>query len=451
MVRALQSLLIFVAASSAGAAHAAAPAPDPPFSVALRDTVDVWLVPQGSDPGTAILNKLQIAAFLSGDHFGLPGWKAHAQLFRFDGQSLSQNLGDIQTADNLEAPPVTRLFEAWISRQWGRDNRSLTLRAGLIDLNSQFDSVDPASLMINSSHGIGPDLSRSGQNGPSIYPVSALGTTLTAVPSDRWTFRLGLFGGVPGDPDRPRALVAERLGRHDGLLTIGQVDRQLGKSSRIEAGLWRYSARADGIDGGRPHDAGAYVSLEAPLPGPPRVTGWVRAGFADGRAQAVGGYLGLGAVQSGTFAKRPDDRLGIAIAHAVVSDQGVAVLDVHHAETSLELSYQLKLGEQVAVQPDLEFIHHPAGVSHAPDSVGFGLRLAFTAGYPKKPAATDPADPTVPPDGAPTTAPNDAPGSPTPGTTPSGGSPSQPPPSSSGSADSGRAAPPEQRDMLVSI
>jgi hypothetical protein len=121
------------------------------------------------------LNKLQIAAFLSGDHFGLPGWKAHAQLFRFDGQSLSQNLGDIQTADNLEAPPVTRLFEAWISRQWGRDNRSLTLRAGLIDLNSQFDSVDPASLMINSSHGIGPDLSRSGQNGPSIYPVSALG------------------------------------------------------------------------------------------------------------------------------------------------------------------------------------------------------------------------------------------------------------------------------------
>lgn len=83
--------------------------------------------------------------------------------------------------------------------------------AGLIDLNSRFDSVDPASLFINSSYGIGPDLSRSGRGGPSIYPVSAPGATLTIAPSKRWTIRLGAFDGVPGDLDRTKAFVARRL------------------------------------------------------------------------------------------------------------------------------------------------------------------------------------------------------------------------------------------------
>ena len=317
-------------------------------------------------------------------------------------------MGDIQTADNLEAPPVTRLFEAWIARQWGVENRSIALRMGLIDLNSQFDSIDPASLFVNSSHGIGPDLSRSGRNGPSIYPVSAAGVTVTAVPSDKWTFRIGIFGGVPGDLDRPKAFVAERLNGSDGVLTIGQIDYQLSKSSRIEGGLWRYSAPADGILGGRPHDAGGFMSLEAPLPVAPRVTAWVRAGFADSRAQAVAGYVGFGAVQVGTFAHRPSDRLGIALAHAIIGDPAVQAQGVHHAETSIEASYQLKVSERVALQPDLQYIHHPAGVANAPDAIGIGLRIVLSTGFPKKPQATDAADPTVPPDGAPTTEPADA-------------------------------------------
>ena len=363
----------------------------------------------GLAPGTSVLSKFQLSGTLSGGKIGLRGWSAHAQIFRFDGQQLSQRMGDIQTADNLEAIPVTRLFEAWIARQWGRENGSIALRAGLIDLNSQFDSVDPATLFINSSHGIAPDLSRSGRNGPSIYPVSAPAATLTIVPTSRLTLRLGLYDGVPGDPDRPRAFVAERFGRHDGLLTIAQADVQLSKESRLETGVWRYSAAVAGIGGGTAHDAGAYASIEAPLPVAPRITGWVRAGFADGRAQMVAGYLGIGAVQQGTFRSRPDDRLGIAIAHAIIGSIAAKESSLHHAETSFEVSYQAKLSERVAIQPDVQYICHPAGVANAPNALGFGLRMVFSTGFPKKPQATDPTDPTVPPDGAPTTTPSDAP------------------------------------------
>lgn len=387
----------------------------PTLSVAIRETFDAWAVPAGVHPGTAVLSKFQLSGTLSGDKIGLQGWSAHAQIFRFDGQLLSSHMGDIQTADNLEAVPVTRLFEAWIARQWGEENRSIAIRAGLIDLNSQFDAVDPASLFINSSHGIAPDLSRSGRNGPSIYPVSSAGVTLTAVPSSRLTFRLGAFDGVSGDPDRPRAFVAERFGGHDGVLTIAQVDYFLSKERRIETGIWRYSAAVPGIDRETAHDAGVYASIEAPLSVAPRLTGWVRAGIANQHAQTVAGYIGVGAVQQGTFDGRPDDRLGIAIAHAVIGSPAVERFSLYHAETSLEVSYQVKLSERIAVQPDIQYIRHPAGVANAPDALGLGLRLVLSTGFPKKPQANDPTDPTVPPDGAPTAAPADAPSSNKPG------------------------------------
>ena len=396
-------------ASLAVAANAASKDETPTLAVAVRETIDGWSVRKGFDQGSSTLNKFQLSATLTGDKFGLKGWSAHAQIFRFDGQQLSARMGDIQTADNLEAVPTMRLFEAWVARQWGEENRSVALRAGLIDLNSQFDSIDPASLFINSSHGIGPELSRSGRNGPSIYPVSAPAVTLTIVPSKRWTFRLGAFDGVPGDPDRPKAFVAERLGKHDGLLAIVQIDYQLSKDSRIEAGAWRYSASVPAIDDGYAHDRGAYVSLEAPLAIAPRLTTWVRTGLADRRVQTVAGYIGAGAVQTGTFAERPDDRLGFAIAHAIIGPPAVATLGISRAETSVEASYQVKVSDRVAIQPDVQYIFHPAGVADAPNSLGFGLRLVFTTGFPHKAKAVDPTDPTVPPDGAPTTAPADAP------------------------------------------
>jgi porin len=378
------------------------------FSVAVRDTLDVWSVPLGTDTGGAVLNKLQVSGTANGEPLGMPGWSIHAQIFRFDGQALSSRMGDIQTADNLEAMPATRLFEAWVAKQWGVENRSVALRAGLIDLNSQFDSVDPASLFLNSSHGIGPDLSRSGVNGPSIYPASALGMTITLVPSASWTVRAAMFDGVAGDPDRPRAFIAQRLSKDDGILAIVQADYQLSKASRVEVGAWNYSARVAGVDGGLAHDRGLYASLIAPLPLAPRTTAWLRAGYADHSAQTVAGYIGFGAVQTGTFAGRSEDRLGLAIAHAIIGTPAVRATGVAHAETSIELSYQMKLSETLAVQPDLQYIIHPAGVAGAPDALAFGLRLIIAAGFPRKAKATDATDPTVPPDGAQPTAPADA-------------------------------------------
>ncbi len=372
-------------------AEACASAPDtlPPLVVAGRETFDVFAVPAGVEPGAAVLNKIQLSATVRGDQFGLRGWTWHIQIIRVDGQSLSRRLGDLQTADNIEAAPAIRLFETYAAHLWGDDKRSVSVRLGLIDLNSQFDSIDPASVMLNSSHGIAPDLSRGGRNGPSIYPVTAGGTTVTWTRSQKWTAR------------SPRAFFVERLRPSDGLLLIGQGDWQIGKDQRLEGGAWGYTAAQPGVAGGRAHDHGAYLSYESPFELLPKFNFWLRAGVASGAAQAVAGYVGGGIVEQGVLRGRPDDRLGLGIAHAIVSDQAVRALGIHHAETSVELTYQARISRRFVIQPDVDFIHHPAGKAHAPDAIGLGLRFVIVGAYPLRMAANDPGDPTVPPDGSP--------------------------------------------------
>lgn len=373
----------------------------PGVTVALRQTIDAYVVPAGTAPGSAVLSKLQLSATLRGERVGLSGWQLHAQIIRLDGQSLSRRLGDIQTADNIEAPHALRLFEAYFAKTIGTNDRQIALRLGLLDLNSQFDSIDPAAVMINSSHGIGPDLSHSGLNGPSIFPVSAIGASATWVKSKQLTFRLGLFDGVAGNPSRPGAFFAERLKPSDGLLAIGQLDWLLNTDSRVEAGLWGYTAAQPGPDGRRARDRGAYASYEGTVKFMPDTQFWVRLGVANPRAQDVAAYFGAGLARSGLIRGRKDDRLGIAVAHAMLGTESVGALSVYGAETSIEATYQAKLSSRFLIQPDVEFIHHPAGIARAPDSVGLGLRLVFAVAAPKRMQATDPGDPTVPPDGAP--------------------------------------------------
>lgn len=377
--------------------------PPPTFSLSARDTVDLWDDATGGvERSTVMLNKLQIAGTVQGDALGLAGFSVHAQVFRTDGASLSRRVGDIQTVDSIDAVPVTRLFEAWVEKRLGDDDRSIALRVGLIDLNADFDAIATGSLFVNSSHGIGADLSRSGLDGPSIYPMSATGARLSFLPSKKWTFRVAAFDGVSGDPNRPKAFVAERLAPSDGALLVGQVDYRLCDSAKIEAGLWHYTSTTPPIlaaVGRGLHDQGGYASVEGPIPGAKDWSAWARLGFASADTQIIDRYAGLGIVRTGPFKGRKDDHIGLAIAQAHIGAPGRETLGLPQAETTIEASYQLKVGNSFAAQPDLQYVIHPAAESGVRSALVFGLRLVFTAGFPKQARATEAADPTVPPDG----------------------------------------------------
>lgn len=392
---------VFSAACLLGAQVANAADVPPTLTLSLRDTADFWEnVSGGKTTGTAVLNKLQLGGSLAGDRWGARGWTVHVQIFRTDGVSLSDKVGDIQTVDSIDARPVTRLFESWVEKKFGDDDRSLAFRLGLIDLNADYDSIQTSSLFVNSSQGIAADIARSGRNGPSIYPVSSFGLRVSFLPSKKWTFRLAAFDGVPGDPERPDQFVSIRLHESDGALLIGQADYHLSDKAKIEAGVWRYTALMRSLDQtGRGGAQGAYISMEGPLPKIDKWSGWIRAGVDDGAVQQVGGYLGAGLVGQGIIRGRPEDRLGFAIARAFNSHAAKTLDNLRAAETSYEISYQLKVHDTFALQPDVQYVVHPSALAALHNALVVGLRVVVTAGYPKKAPATEATDPTVPPDG----------------------------------------------------
>jgi porin len=384
----------------------------PVLTVSVRDTADFWdNTTGGRKTGTAVLNKLQLGGSFAGDRLGLSGWTLHLQIFRTDGTSLSDKVGDIQTVDSIDARPVTRLFESWLEKKFGDEDHSLAFRFGLMDLNSDYDSIQTASLFVNSSQGIAPDLARSGRNGPSIYPVSSLGFRISWLPSRAWTFRLAAFDGVPGDPKDPDTFVSVKLDRSDGALLIGQADYHLSDKAKIEAGAWRYSTAFPDILPSTSHmhpDQGAYISIEGPLPKLEKWSGWTRLGVANGSVQQVGAYFGAGLVGQGIIEGRPEDRLGVAIARAENGSAARAAFGLRSAETSYEFSYQVKVRDTLALQPDLQYVVHPSAEAHLPNALILGLRVVLTAGYPKKAPANEATDPTVPPEGAQSTDDNGA-------------------------------------------
>lgn len=190
------------------------------------------------------------------------------------GSSISELVGDIQTVSNIEADNNWRIYEAWINIPINPLKSSLLV--GLYNLNSEFDVNNTGGLFLNSSHGIGPDLSSSGINGPSIFPVTSLAARLKVNLIPGVTLKGAIFDAVPSDPLDTRGTKV-RIRESEGSLMIGEIswfkrpeggqsiDRGVNEDSpfRVAAGLWKYSEERPGWDGELQLDAGFYAIAEA--------------------------------------------------------------------------------------------------------------------------------------------------------------------------------------------
>jgi porin len=328
----------------------------------------------GRDPGTSWISRLDIA-YSTGDRlFGIDGAHANADIMLLRGGGFSAvHAGDYQVASNIDAPHAVRPYELWIELPFGPRVRA---KAGLIDLNNEFDQQSVGALFLNSSFGIGPDLSQSGPNGPSIFPVTAPGLVLTYHPPG-WTAKIGLFDARSGDVDRPHRFWPDSFGQ-DGALLIGESHWQIGPLIALQAGGWAYTDRQPRVDGsGAGTSAGGYATIEARLIG--HADGralriWLRGGGATDTTDPIAIYLGGGLTWG-------DDRAsgGIAFAHARLGDpaQRLAIDGVPHAraETAIEATGRWRLATGLAIQPDVQYIVHPSWDPSYHNALVFALRL----------------------------------------------------------------------------
>ncbi|WP_232475872.1 carbohydrate porin [Flavisphingomonas formosensis] len=354
----------------------------PPFSFGASYTADLWSNARGGiRRGMRYLDNLSVSAEADLDRLvGLGRTRAFASLLYNNGTHFSDALvGDAQTVSNIDTGVrALRVYEAWLE---AGDPDRFSVKAGLYDLNSEFDAIESAHLFPNSAHGIGTDIGQTGVNGPSIFPVTSLAVRVSARLSPRWSVRIALLDGVPGDPDHPAATVIA-LRRGEGVLAIAEVERELPRG-KILVGGWGYSARFAALDQpdrqGR-GNRGAYVRGEWRLLGTEArgLTGFVRLGTAAGRYNGFSRFLGMGIVAKGWLG----GETGIALAHAATSpaarraDPGV----VRRGETAIELTYQRRLTRWLTVQPDMQYIVHPGADASLRNALVFGLRLIATIG-----------------------------------------------------------------------
>lgn len=331
----------------------------------------------GADRGTAYLGNLDVDmefTFGEGDTM-----RAYIYLLGNHGDDPGLLTGDAQGVSNIAAPRAARMYEAWVEG----DLLGLNLRAGLYDLNSEFDSIETAALFGHASFGIGPDFSQAGEMGPSIFPVTGFAIRGRKDLDDNYV-QFAVLDGVPGDPDDDRD-TDFRVSRHDGALLVSEVGRVSETSGghfyKVAAGAWHFTDRYENIDGDLERgNQGFYVLGERELAKWNRfaISGFARVGIADGSINAFDSYFGGGLVMSGFLDARPEDRMGIAVAHARFGDEWQDSTGSESAETAIEWSYEMPVAGWLTLQPNIQYINNPGGDASLDDAVVAGLRFAVS-------------------------------------------------------------------------
>ena len=335
----------------------------------------------GAGRGTTVPGVAGVQASLSLRR--LAGWSgARAFLFVLGthGGAPSVLVGDAQGVSNLQAQPTLRLEEAWLQQNLFANR--LSWLVGRYDVNTEFYRLQSASLFLNSSFGIGPELSQSGGGrGPSIYPSTRFGTRLAFKPSRNSVWRAAVLDGP--------LLLSEvaLLARQDTVeqprqrrFAIGRGQMR-GYAAKLALGAWYYTGQFADLSDPTSHrgSAGAYLLGDVTLRS---LSAFVQLGLGDGRVNQFGGYVAAGLALVGPIPSRAQDVIGLAVAAARNGShferaQSLAGISAA-AETAVELTYLAQIGSWVGVQPDVQYVIHPGATRVLRNATVLGLRVAVS-------------------------------------------------------------------------
>ncbi len=330
----------------------------------------------GLKPGVTVLNDLELTSVWTGPD----GWDAHGNVIAdFGGPFSANRVGDVQGVSNIDTTPAVRLFEAYVRRFYGDGH--FVSSFGIMNLNNVFDVQKYAHLFLNSSHGIGPEFS---QTGPSVFPISGLGTMTSWIIDNKNTLKAGLFDGISGDPNHRTVFVSVQFRKAYGYNYLTEYKRTFdGGSFKLDH--WGYTAAAPRLDGtgSQKKNDGTYAQLALTLTKEKQdptqgLKTWLRYGIANKDLQPIDQYRGFGLYYTGPFATRDSDQLGFAVAQvhfgqpyrATVAGQGPT-------ETTYEVSYTGPAGPKLSLQPDIQYVQHPYGRMNVKNALVFDLRTVI--------------------------------------------------------------------------
>lgn len=293
-------------------------------------------------------------------------------------------LGDLQTASNIEAPRSWRVYEFWYEHT--TEDGKWSLLSGIHDYNSEFNVADYGQLFINSSFGIQPDVAQNAR--PSIFSLTAPGLRLKQKINETTTWLLGIYDGQPDDANEVAHFPRFDFDSEGGALFVNELDIALHASSitdKLKLGLWHNTGKFDHLtntdNNGDPeqkyYNYGGYMILDKTIfekNDSEKLGFFAQVGGTKSDVNLINLYWGAGLNWQGFSSQRPDDALGLAVAHASISNKlsDTGVNDNH--ETTLELTYKAVFNDNFSIQPDIQWIFNPGADPNLKNAVAMGIR-----------------------------------------------------------------------------
>lgn len=311
-----------------------------------------------------------------------------ASVMYIGGDGISARyVGDLQGINNIEADTGWYLYEVWTEFGFGADAHT-TLRAGVLDLNAEFDVPQTSGLFAASPFGVGTDLSQTGAAGPSIWPVTGLGIRAAGARDNGLAWRFGVYDGAPGNGGL-------HVSSDEGVIAIGELEYHSQRVNKMVLGAWGYSAAFERLDAAVVPDAaspsrgnrGWYALADLPLGrvGDARLDGALRLGTASGQFNPVERYVGAAFTASDFWSNRPQDQLGLGVAWANLGKpyrdaQAFAGTPAAAAEICWELTYVTHATPWLVLKPALQLVQHPGADAALADAWVVGLRFEVSQG-----------------------------------------------------------------------
>jgi porin len=361
----------------------------------------------------------------------LVGWRGaifHANIFQIHGDGLSRDyVGNLMLVSGIEALPATRLYEMWIEQSlWGG---RLMIKVGQQPSDIEFIDSRYDDIFVNSAlgwPGITGVILPSGGPSP---PLAVPGLRLKAQLSDRITAYFAVFDGdaAPQGPEDPQIKNPHGLllRVNDPPWFIGQLKYgfELGSErlpGSITGGAWYHMGTFDdlrrtaqGVSLADPQGSGEPANLRrnqgifavyeqrlarSAFDSQKGIGLFARASVSPSDRNLVSLYLDGGIQFSGFSETRSNDKFGVAMTYARISD-GARAFDrelqqftggatpVRDYEAIVEVTYLAEVGPGTSIQPLFQYVMHPGGgavdpgdaaqLRRIPDAAVFGVRTTI--------------------------------------------------------------------------
>ncbi|MGE9293563.1 MAG: carbohydrate porin [Puniceicoccales bacterium] len=326
---------------------------------------------------------------LEADLDKLVGWTGggfFVNAFYFHGNDVSGSyVGDFNAVSNIYTGTEFNVFNIYF-RQGFRDDR-YWFKLGQIAVDDDFMVSESALLFINSA--FGPLPTESGNIAAPIYSLAAPGALVYAEPVENWFIQTAIYAGDAGPAQSSNHGFDWRTGGSAGWAWFGEVGTRYDLAAGGVIKIGGYYATGEFTDYATDVNERGLGSvygvidqqvLAAEGDGP-GLSVFVRGGLApDNDLVTVSAYVDGGVVLSDLLLD--GDAFGVAVSQTFFGDEYLNATraggtPVTSSETVIEATYQFKLTEWLAVQPDLQYVFDPHYSDNDALIIGVRAELAF--------------------------------------------------------------------------